>query len=75
MARHLHELACHLQIHMVHLVKIGQILIEYLGDADVAYLYFVFGQKHQNEAQRAFKVLHLLFCLDDPFQMEARILH
>ena len=40
--RHLHELAGDLKVELLHLVKIFEILVEYLGDFDIAYLDLIF---------------------------------
>jgi hypothetical protein len=48
---HLDELARDLQIHRLHLVEIGEVLLQDLGDADVPDLDFVFAEQHQDERQ------------------------
>ena len=75
MRRHLDEFACDLQIHALHLGEIGEILVEDIGDLQIADLYFVFGKQHQDQAERTGKVLQLVLFPDDAFKMKVGIFH
>ena len=74
MRRHLDKLARDFQIHLLHLLKIGQILVKQLGDLDIAYFDLIFGEQHQYEVERAGKILQLVARMHDAFQMIARFL-
>ncbi len=75
MGGHLHEFTRDLQIHALHLVQIRKVLIQDIGNNDVADLDLVFGKQHQDQAQRPFKILHLAFVAHDAFQIKIRIFH
>ena len=75
MRRHLDELARNLKIHALHFRQIGKILVEYVGDLDVAYLDFVFGEEHQNKAERTLEVLKLVLFPNNALKMKAGIFH
>ena len=75
MRRHLDEFTCNLQIHALHLGEIGEILVKDIGDFQITDLYFVFGQQHQDQAERTFKVLQLVLFPDDAFKMKVGIFH
>ena len=73
--RHLHEFAGDLQIHALHLVQPGQILVGDLGDADIADLDFILLKQHQDQAQGALEILQLVALMHNRFQMKVRVFH
>ena len=66
--RHLHELACDLEIELFHGVEVFQILIEDLRNFDVPDLDLVLRQEQQDQAQRALKIRHLALVVDDALE-------
>ena len=75
MGGHLDKLAGHLQVHGLHGVQIGQILVQNVGNIDVPDGDFVFGQEHQNQAQGTFKVRFPGLVLHHAFQTVSGIIH
>ena len=75
MRRHLDKLTGYLKIHPLHAIKILKILVEYIRNFNISDLYFIFRQKHKDQAERTVKVLKLVFVLDYAFKMKSRIIH
>ena len=75
MRGHLDKFAGDLEVHALHPRKIVQILLEDIGDLQIADLDFVFGKEHQDQAERTFKVLQLIFLSDDALEVITWILH
>ena len=49
------------------------VLIEYIRNFNISDLYFIFRQKHKDQAERTVKVLKLVFVLDNAFKMKSRL--
>ena len=75
MRGHLHKFACDLQIHALHLLQVFQILVENIGDFDIADFDFIFGEEHQDQAERPFKVAELIPVVNHALEMIAWIIH
>ena len=75
MGGHLYKFAGNLQVQTLHLFQVGKILVQDIRNSQVFDFNFIFLQQHQNQAQRALKILHAVFLFYDAFQMKAQILH
>ena len=70
------KLAGNLHIQPLHLVQIGQILLQYGRDGHILNLNPILTQQQENNVQRAFKVLHLLAAgVDNALQTVLRFFH
>ena len=75
MRGHLDKFAGDLQIHALHLGKIFEVLIQNIGDLQIADLYFVFRKQHQDQAERTGKVLQLIPFPDDALEVKIWVFH
>ena len=70
MGGHGDKLAGNLHVHPLHLLQVGQVLLQNGRDGDVLNFYFVFTQQEQDHVQRTVEVLGgVVLGLYDPCKM------